>query len=1109
MRFFSRLLRIQPPEQPETSSSSPGASTSPADTRGDNDHSENTSPHRMDSEGYPAWLPQRPPPPAPASTVRSSTMDVTTVQEAGPSEHPPSSYLGGRRATPRSVRIVSLQDSAYGVDSEKERRVPTDHTRVGSGSHYPRVWSRATATGAAAPSPTVFSTTDLLTRGLQPKFRSRGLNIDLLRNPSPIARIYFYLFRLFIFAHLFLQTFFDFNAVFIIIQVAKHPNPEAPGVPGSGKNWSFGAAAYITCWFLQIAGVFLVYELLYSFVRRWRVKRPSIYPIYLSSPAFNFVSILSFRNFCFLHYLRYSAFRGSFGSIRDGLSETFWFYAQNLPTVALLLPRAAISVALLLGFWEPDVGEVALADAGIDNRDGTFFRGDGALTDYARGVLLANAAWTAWRTLVLFLSWIGLWAVSGHGCAGFCGPRDRWEEEDAEKTVSVYSDNPTLAADALPWTWRECTKTRIQEAYDFCLTTTPPRQKELADTPEPFEGMDQIMAAAGLGGTVPQSRRGVLTDDFFRGPKGEPSPEIVGEPSTSGGPLRELPYPFTMKAAQVSSDDEKVPFPPSPSLPSEEKLTTEKETSATGGDDDADEEGEEEEEEEEEEEADIGHRELGVVGSDKRSSGRGSGSMSSLGHPVSSRYPFQFRRPARGTSLSSGSHGTPPQSTTNSNAHSIHSRLSQSTGNVESSDSHSPRSHYSTSSDAASPRSLQGSSVIPMPPRHPNRSRAGTVPSSPVPSSPSSPISFPRSGRPRARTRTSSSVAPSFGEPQPPVISNYSDLEGGDDSRIEEGDALDQPEPELPEAAESEDVVGLLTLEPSGSSSPRMSFIPLRARPSTPSHRNSSRSGSISRSNSQSGSSSSRSRAGSLSAVRSRTQSLIHNISVTSLELVQGAMRSRADSSMARLEEDPAGSATHSRSGSSTDPTSGTGSGSGGENWTFGHPMAWQRQEMRERRAYQQQQQQQEAEEFEEGPSHEYVRGQQPSPVIERDSESESSHEGPGSGSSVPIVMHESRSELSVGRTSTEQPYMSASSLSPPSVFRPRPRDSEGALSMSMTSSSHPDISTAAASFVTAPATIEGSTTEDSIRTVSTVGAIHHMVDRPHPSGIGGYGHVE
>ncbi|KAK0184347.1 hypothetical protein F5146DRAFT_1075315 [Armillaria mellea] len=879
MRFISRLLRIQTQAESEPS---PGAS-----------NSENTSPHRMDAEGYPAWLPQRPPPPAPASTVRSSTMDVTTVQDAGAgpsSSHPPSSYFGGRRATPRSVRIVSMQDS----EEEKEgRRVPTDHTRVGGST--PRVWSRATG---AALSPTVFSSSDL--SRLQPKFRSRGFNIDLLRNPSPFARVYFYLFRVFIFAHLFLQTFFDFNAVFIIIHVA-------PGVPGSGKNWAFGAAAYIACWFLQLAGVFLIYELLYSF-------RPSIYPLYFSSPAFNFVSTLSFRNFCFLHYLRYAA------ASANGLAETFWFYAQNLPTVALLLPRP-----------QGGRGRCLLMQGSITGT-GPFFRSDGALTRYARGVLLANAAWTAWRTLVLFLS-------CGHGCAGFCGPRDRWEEEDCGEDRSQSGE--------------ECTKARIQEAYDFCLTIKrPPRRKDLG-------GMDQIMAAVGMSSTVPQSRRGVLSDDLFTGPKGDSEP---AEASTSG-------------------DDEKVPFPPSPSLPSEEKATTEKET--TGDDDDndgdADEEGE-----------DVGHAELGVVGSDRRSSGRGSGSMSSLGHPVSSRYPFQFRKPTRGTSASSGS---PPHSTTN---RSIHSHVSQSTGNVDSSSSHSPRSHYSTSSDAASPRSM----VLPLPPRHPNRSRAGTVPSSSSPSSPSSP---------RARTRTSSSAALSFGGPQP-VLSS-SDLEEDEaEDVIEEGDTLDQPE-----AAENEDVVGLLTLE----SSPRLPFIPL----STPSHRSS-------RSNSQSGSSS-RSRAGSLSAIRSRTQSLMHNISATSLELVQ---RARVDSSMARLEEDP----THSRSGSSTDPS---GSGSGGENWT---------QEMRERRA-QQQEEEEEAgvEEFE------YVRGQQPSPVIERDSESESSH------SSVPIVVHES-------------PYMSATSLSPPSVFRPR---------------GHPDISTAAASFVTAPATIEGSTTEESVRTVSTIGA--------------------
>lgn len=135
-------------------------------------------------------------------------------------------------------------------------------------------------------------------------------------------------------------------------------------------------------------------------------ERPLIYPIYLSAPAYNFVAVSSYTNFCFFQHIRFSAFLGENGSLRDGLAETFWFYSQNVPTVALLLPRAGLSLALLLSFSSPQPGVVALAASGVSHRDGTFFRGDnGTLTDYARGVLIANAAWTAWRALVLLFSW--------------------------------------------------------------------------------------------------------------------------------------------------------------------------------------------------------------------------------------------------------------------------------------------------------------------------------------------------------------------------------------------------------------------------------------------------------------------------------------------------------------------------------------------------------------------------------------------------------------------------------------------------------------------------------------------------------------------------------
>ena len=135
-------------------------------------------------------------------------------------------------------------------------------------------------------------------------------------------------------------------------------------------------------------------------------ERPHIIPLYLSSSAFSLTSMTSYTNFCFMQYVRYSAFFGENGGLRDGFAETFWFYSQNLPTVALLLPRAGLCVALLLSFSSPNPEYVGLIGAGFNGRDTTFFRpSDGTLTDYARGVLFANAAWTVWRALVLFISW--------------------------------------------------------------------------------------------------------------------------------------------------------------------------------------------------------------------------------------------------------------------------------------------------------------------------------------------------------------------------------------------------------------------------------------------------------------------------------------------------------------------------------------------------------------------------------------------------------------------------------------------------------------------------------------------------------------------------------
>ena len=130
----------------------------------------------------------------------------------------------------------------------------------------------------------------------------------------------------------------------------------------------------------------------------------------------------SYTHFCFLRHIRGSAFPhvnssavlpSAEGSLRDALAETCYFYAQNLPTIVTLLPLAGLALALLLTFFSPEhlPGGLSLSDVdqSITRRDGTFFNtSTGTLSGSAKGVLITNATWAAWRTLVLLLSWYAL-----------------------------------------------------------------------------------------------------------------------------------------------------------------------------------------------------------------------------------------------------------------------------------------------------------------------------------------------------------------------------------------------------------------------------------------------------------------------------------------------------------------------------------------------------------------------------------------------------------------------------------------------------------------------------------------------------------------------------
>jgi hypothetical protein len=163
-----------------------------------------------------------------------SAHDSEQVQATTP-QPPVATFSGGRKPTPRSVRIVSMQDSGPGMVSRRETDQTTTRVSTFPFGFGSRVWSRATASPQAH-SPTLLSQTPdashshahprlraaaaaaAAANAAQPKFRSPGLHIELLRDPSWKTRFHFYLFPVLVFAHIPMQTFFDFNAVFILIE---------------------------------------------------------------------------------------------------------------------------------------------------------------------------------------------------------------------------------------------------------------------------------------------------------------------------------------------------------------------------------------------------------------------------------------------------------------------------------------------------------------------------------------------------------------------------------------------------------------------------------------------------------------------------------------------------------------------------------------------------------------------------------------------------------------------------------------------------------------------------------------------------------------------------
>ena len=98
---------------------------------------------------------------------------------------------------------------------------------------------------------------------------------------------------------------------------------------------------------------------------------------------------------------------------------------------------------------------------------------------------------------------VGLWITSGQGCAGVCGPRYRWEEEDDEKTFYIPETRNERLIER--WVWLPLTIARVQEAYEFCLTNRVKRRSAASSVVD-RRGSQPLMSEVSMPGMLVSGR---------------------------------------------------------------------------------------------------------------------------------------------------------------------------------------------------------------------------------------------------------------------------------------------------------------------------------------------------------------------------------------------------------------------------------------------------------------------------------------------------------------------------------------------------------------------------------------------------------------------------
>ncbi|GAA5979614.1 hypothetical protein JCM11641_007887 [Rhodosporidiobolus odoratus] len=353
-------------------------------------------------------------------------------------------------------------------------------------------------------------------------FRPERLNFSMVDYEGWFPRLSHLLYPFFIFAHIPVSLFLDYNLIYTLCQLALYPALPStslrniatrslvttPDIQAS-TGWWVAVGVYSACTVVWFFGVTLWKEIGREYYARWGSggKTVEIEKVYRGAASYNLACVRSYSMFSFLWRVRFAPFqptsalaRAAAGSSKmDGVRETLAWYRQNWPTVLLLLPRAGLSVAVLLLYSTTAYGSSA---ASTVSRDSAYFATNGTLSGFATGVLFANSVWAAWRLLVLLVAWVGLWLIAR---PSLLRPWQTSEDEPSAKFFHPSREHLTISS-TLTYTnekshgqhfaslasrrssithsnWRIRRQRRLRAAILACLGSTPLTQTSSAFSP--------------------------------------------------------------------------------------------------------------------------------------------------------------------------------------------------------------------------------------------------------------------------------------------------------------------------------------------------------------------------------------------------------------------------------------------------------------------------------------------------------------------------------------------------------------------------------------------------------------------------------------------------